>query len=369
MDFSGTFITIIFEALISFILIINSRIKTNYFLIVYVLIIMLDFISEFYVFKIYNSADYIDKYPSSFRFIKGPLIYLATRQILNLKNNKKMYLHFLGFVSVFIFSVVILLFPNRPEPVMNTYRFFFKIYPFYWGLYLMWSIILFYKNREKTGDRYKIYFIFLCFVFSAMILFMTFKITHLFDKEIMRTMYSLSFCIQFALLIKMSLTTGKENPKLSQPLSVNSVSGYDGLADKNQLGIRPAPKYKTSALTKEYININNKKLIDLLKDKKIFTKEDLKLDDIADILHISKNHLSQCISEGLETTFYDLINKYRIEEFIHLLHQNPDRQISEIYYDCGFRSKATFYKYFKQQMGHNPNDYRKQIMASSNTLL
>jgi len=123
-------------------------------------------------------------------------------------------------------------------------------------------------------------------------------------------------------------------------------------------------KYKKTVLSAEYIHATNKKIVRVFQDKKIFVDENLKLDHLSEILHISKNHLSQCISEGMETSFYDLVNKYRIEEFIRLLHENPESQITDLYYQCGFRSKATFYKYFKQEMQMNPNEYRRLILEN-----
>lgn len=363
MEFSGTFIAVILEAIISFFLIKNSKIKGNYYLITYIFIIMLDFISEYVVFIFFNSTSYIDKYPSSFRFIKGPLLYLASRQMLNIPLGKRQWLHFIPFLIAFLFSITVFL-TKGSTVFVNVYLWIFRLYPVYWGAYLVFTIFSFRQRKDNNYSFHTLYFQFLCFVLVMMLSFTLMTYVHVLDREIMRIIYTLSFCIQFAMLIKLSLSRhlAEERLMAASPATLESdiVSDLDP-AGKSQV----VAKYKTSVLTQAYIDSNNKKLIDLLRDQKIFTNEDLKLDDIAAALHISKNHLSQCISEGLSTTFYDLINKYRIEEFISLLHQNPERQISELYYACGFRSKATFYKYFKQEMGLNPNDYRKTILITT----
>jgi AraC-like DNA-binding protein len=178
----------------------------------------------------------------------------------------------------------------------------------------------------------------------------------LFDRELLRIIYTFSFFVQFVFLIRLTQINrqiSKANDE-SKSLVSNEVPEVIN-QNKNT-------KYKTSLLSPDYITNTNNRLVELLKDKKIYTKEDLSLDDVSNMIHISKNHLSQCISEGLHTTFYDLINKYRIEAFIEQINQKPELHISELYYQCGFRSKATFYKYFKQETGINPNDYRKRIL-------
>ncbi|MCT4122284.1 AraC family transcriptional regulator [Elizabethkingia anophelis] len=177
----------------------------------------------------------------------------------------------------------------------------------------------------------------------------------LIDGEVLRTVYTFSFFVQFVFLIRLTQIDSQSFKANDEKIAVKEIEEIIVDEKKNV-------KYKTSVLSQDYITNTNNRLIELLKTKKIYTKEDLSLDDVSHMIHISKNHISQCISEGLQTTFYDLINKYRIEAFIEQINQKPDLQISELFYQCGFRSKATFYKYFKQETGINPNDYRKNIL-------
>ncbi|GAA4160988.1 hypothetical protein GCM10022217_25920 [Chryseobacterium ginsenosidimutans] len=179
----------------------------------------------------------------------------------------------------------------------------------------------------------------------------------LIDGNLLRLIYTFSFFVQFAFLIRLNQIDNKQSSPINNIENIIITESEEIVVDEKK-----NMKYKTSLLSPDYITNTNNRLIELLKDKKIYTKEDLSLDDVSIMIHISKNHLSQCISEGLHTTFYDLINKYRIEAFIEQINQNPELHISELYFQCGFRSKATFYKYFKQETGINPNDYRKRIL-------
>ncbi|MDO7786294.1 helix-turn-helix domain-containing protein [Desulforamulus aquiferis] len=48
----------------------------------------------------------------------------------------------------------------------------------------------------------------------------------------------------------------------------------------------------------------------------------------------------------------------RIKKAGELLEQE-DIEIIEIAYKVGFESLSNFYKHFKEQMGHTPNEHRK----------
>ena len=48
--------------------------------------------------------------------------------------------------------------------------------------------------------------------------------------------------------------------------------------------------------------------------QKLYLNHELRLDDIANMLNISRHHASQVINENFNMSFYDFINTYRIEE-------------------------------------------------------
>lgn len=48
----------------------------------------------------------------------------------------------------------------------------------------------------------------------------------------------------------------------------------------------------------------------------------------------------------------------RINKAIHLLQTSP-KNVLDIAYDCGFNTRASFYKAFKKITNKSPKDYRK----------
>jgi AraC-like DNA-binding protein len=72
-------------------------------------------------------------------------------------------------------------------------------------------------------------------------------------------------------------------------------------------------------------------------------------------------YLSQLINKKSEKNFRDFINQFRIEEFKKRA-RDPDSKnytLLSIAYECGFNSKATFNRVFKNHTGITPSTFYK----------
>lgn len=80
---------------------------------------------------------------------------------------------------------------------------------------------------------------------------------------------------------------------------------------------------------------------------------------ISNQLGISQTHLTRLFKRhrGLTPTQY--IAKTRVSNALELLNQGG-LSVLEVAFAVGFKSMSTFYKSFKEQTGHNPNEYRKR---------
>ncbi|RZM77073.1 AraC family transcriptional regulator [Pseudoalteromonas rubra] len=101
------------------------------------------------------------------------------------------------------------------------------------------------------------------------------------------------------------------------------------------------------------------KLKRAMKDEQLFMEEDLSLNKLASVIGVSENHVSETLSQLLQTNFFQFVNGYRIEEAEKLL-KSTDSQVSTIQFDVGFNSKSTFNTAFKKATGLTPTQYRKQ---------
>ena len=125
-------------------------------------------------------------------------------------------------------------------------------------------------------------------------------------------------------------------------------------------------KYQKSTLSEQDASLIHERLMHLMAEQKPFKNPDLTLNELAGILEVHPNYLSQVINSKEKKSFYDLINEKRVEEFIKLISQPSNQQYTllAISYDCGFNSKASFNRNFKKYTGLTPRDYLKQQPAA-----
>ena len=112
-------------------------------------------------------------------------------------------------------------------------------------------------------------------------------------------------------------------------------------------------------LSGEQIDAMKSKLDKLMTTKKIYLINDLTLPNLADKLGEKPNDVSWLLNESYKSTFYDFINKYRIEELLDKINNNEHIKTTllGLAYECGFNSKSTFNKAFKKVTSKTPSEY------------
>jgi YesN/AraC family two-component response regulator len=121
-------------------------------------------------------------------------------------------------------------------------------------------------------------------------------------------------------------------------------------------------KTLSSEKKEEFENLKNK-LEHIIKIKQPYLDEDLTLGKLAEQLSTTDKKLSTMLNQYLNTTFYDLINKYRVEavkEKINLV-SYINYNLFGIACECGFKSRTSFNRIFKKETGLSPSDYKKSI--------
>lgn len=111
-------------------------------------------------------------------------------------------------------------------------------------------------------------------------------------------------------------------------------------------------------LSEAQANELQEQLLDLLITKKPYLNAELTISELAKMLNMGGSYyLSQLLSSRLNENFYELINRYRVEEAKFLLETKPQETMINIAYASGFKSTSTFYTYFKKLTGMTPRDY------------
>lgn len=89
----------------------------------------------------------------------------------------------------------------------------------------------------------------------------------------------------------------------------------------------------------------------------IFLNPNLKVSDIASMIGTNRTYVSAYFNKEEECTFYDYVNRYRIEYASTLL-LNSEDNITLIAEKSGFNSAQSFIRVFSKIMGTSPTKYR-----------
>jgi len=117
--------------------------------------------------------------------------------------------------------------------------------------------------------------------------------------------------------------------------------------------------YSKSGLTDDKIEVLAQQLAIFMIQEKPFMNENLNLALLAENLKISPAHLSQVINQFYNISFYDYINQYRVEKAKTMIESNDYDHLSilGIAFECGFKSKFSFNRYFKKYTGKTPSQF------------
>ena len=146
------------------------------------------------------------------------------------------------------------------------------------------------------------------------------------------------------------------------------VIGYYSLKQPDLFRVVPEKesKIQKKRLTEMESTFLKEKLDQLMTQEKLYMESDLTLVDVSKKLNTSSNNLSWLLNNVYKTTFYDFINRHRVEEFLKKVENQEHLQhtILALSLDVGFKSKSTFNKAFKLTMQDTPSNYIKKHRAA-----
>ncbi|PIR39118.1 MAG: hypothetical protein COV35_04450 [Alphaproteobacteria bacterium CG11_big_fil_rev_8_21_14_0_20_39_49] len=121
----------------------------------------------------------------------------------------------------------------------------------------------------------------------------------------------------------------------------------------------PPLSLKKNSLTK-YEQSLSEKIYILLEDRKVYREVGFNRAKLSETLNISEHMLSRIINIKFKKSFSDLANDYRVKEAKDLL-SNSESPVTDISYDVGFNSIASFNRVFKSLTGKSPTQYREDM--------
>jgi AraC-like DNA-binding protein len=300
-------------------------------------------------------------------FLFGPLLYtyLSSLTIENFRLKAVNLLHLVPFLVVFIHRSLVNVTPITSSfglPGNPSYLFNKIYYPiFILSLFIYWifSLKLVYKHKKNIPLNFSNYTPgnTLNWAIFVLTLFLVLFIT---DFSMFYFSRILNFKIPTLSLLPLNITLftfiiiffGLNQTAIYQ--LKGSEPAEEEIIDKSG-GDRGLPEKQKNELTEI--------IFQYLESKKPFLNPEYNLQMMVDDLKISRQKLSYLINSGQQKNFYKLINEFRIREVKTKLIDPAFSHYSVlgIGLECGFNSKTSFNRIFKEETGLTPSEFKKRF--------
>ncbi len=214
-------------------------------------------------------------------------------------------------------------------------------------------------------------------IFLIMIGFLVYTIFDIIKNK--KENWMLFFIITFLIVYVLDLVSFYflEGDKIASFIEGYGIIGLSGLllyvilfklviSPKTVLPKSEIKHYKASSLTRQKASIYKKAFVELMNDEKLFIQSDIKVNEVAQKIGISRQNLSEVLNVYMKTSFQDYINKKRAEEFVEYLQNKKYAHytIMGIANEVGFKSKSSFNTTFKKLYGVTPSEFKKSLPSS-----
>ena len=305
--------------------------------------------------------------------IHGPFLYLYTASATNqLKKWKIELLHFLpviiSFFSLFNFlqlpnETKILVFKNEGRGY-ETLLIFTLIAIICSGIiYVIWSLLLLKKHKKNILNQFsyseKINLAWLRYLIYGIGLIWIFIILGN-DKLIYSVVVLFVIFIGYFGINQVGIFTKKNQLIDNKSIIQNEINQpFDDEIIKENI----PSKYLKSGLNQEAAFEIYEVLKTRMTKEQLYVNSELTLVELAQILDVYPNNLSQVINTFEQKNFYDYINTKRVELFLKLvaIPENKKYTILSLAFECGFNSKSSFNKYFKKVTNQTPSEYLNSL--------
>jgi AraC-like DNA-binding protein len=127
------------------------------------------------------------------------------------------------------------------------------------------------------------------------------------------------------------------------------------------------PRYARSGIDANRARSLKIRLIEIMDSEKLYRKQDLTLQDLADATGASTHNLTEVLNTQLGKKFYDFVNDYRVKEVAERLADPASAHLTllSLGEDAGFNSKSSFNAVFKKHMRMTPSQYRDSFSSPS----
>lgn len=101
----------------------------------------------------------------------------------------------------------------------------------------------------------------------------------------------------------------------------------------------------------------------LMKSHQWYLKPRITLTDLSELTGLQTRDISRAINLFSDQSFNDYINQFRVKAVCEALTHKQQQSMTDIAFDAGFSSKASFNKVFKDTLGVTPSEYKAGLKS------
>lgn len=292
----------------------------------------------------------------------APLLYLYSYLLISPESGKTAFINFIPYVASLIYMALVYIFNSEAEITAlfnNNLRdtsVLFITFTIIETLIIPFYIILIFRLLRKHNKNIKLLFSNLTdlnlrwlrgLIIGILFIWLTINILYYLSPSSKEMGLKYGFGLASFFIFYLGYFATKQKPVYNKEIT-------------NQSKIK---KYSKSEIKDDEIESLNIRLFELLKNEKPYLDPDICLSNLATTLEITPHNLSQLINSKFEMNFFELINKFRIDEFKMKIRNGDNKRFTliSIAYDCGFNSRSTFNRVFKNVTGQTPSKFLKDF--------
>ncbi|MDR3022559.1 helix-turn-helix domain-containing protein [Chryseobacterium sp.] len=338
---------VVLQALITLTLLmslIKNRESVLNMLLLYIGVVALDMGYEYFIIQRFGYESVLYEIPGSLRIFKGLIFLYITTHLIHAKWRDKLKYLIIPLTLVVIHHAIAtsakMLDLSWADLAITSYKSYFVYYSYYWITCLILCIYLLTKYRKNithpaAGNfRYLVGYVLL----GVLVFWAVYQLG--WDTLIYQKIYSLLFLFQFGWILYVYILTYQHKLQEQQNISNSSA---------------PKETYQYKDLSKIDFDSVQSAIISFYQESHVYLDEEFTLDQLSGHLKISKADLSITFNKHLHSNFHEYTNRSRIQHFKQILSEDPSASVTDLAFQCGFKSKSTFYKYFKKEFDCLPS--------------
>jgi AraC-like DNA-binding protein len=290
--------------------------------------------------------------PVGFYYFCMPLFYLYTKSLLEQVKKKEIIICLIPGVLEFLFMLTLFVMPYETSSAFHKSH--------YWLFFIIHGVLL---------NVFSLFFVFLTLkrIYNYHEKFLNFFSNT--QKVNLHWIRIVAYLLLFVYLFQLSTLFFDIKDAANMVYFIDSLVSLLFVYWISIFGIKQShvhAEFEVFDTSKVIVDSKQKdfdKIINILTETGSYKNPNFTVIDLAELVQLHPKKVSQTINQFANKNFNHFINEFRVNEAKRLL-TDPSYDnltIEAVFRDAGFHSKSVFNTVFKQETGHTPSTFKKEL--------